>query len=219
MEKEPPAVRVLSATRAAGVSGVVAALLLGGAMVLVRLAVPEHPADAETWLSDSANVTALKVALILLPFGAIAFLWFMGAVRDFVGEREDQFFATVFLGSGLLYVAMMLVFGAVAGAFVLTVDRVQDPSHLTGFGHFGRYLTFSLLTESAPRMAGVFTLTSTTIGTRLGLMPRWLTVLGYLAGLVLLLVVRSVAWAELVFPCWVLVVGVFIITRRLREMI
>jgi len=211
----PPA-KALRTPRAAGIAGVVSAVMLGGAMILVRKAIPGHPVAAATWLADSSSRDALKVALALLPFGGIAFLWFMGAVRDFVGGREDRFFATVFLGSGLLYVAMLLVFGAVASAFLLTIDKMRDTSQATDLWHYGRYLTVALLTEYAPRMAGVFTLTSTTIGTRLGIMPRWLSMLGYLVGLVLLLIVSSITWSEIVFPCWVLVVGIFLITHQVR---
>jgi len=42
-----------------------------------------------------------------LPFAGIAFLWFIGVLRDRLGELEDRFFATVFLGSGLLFLAML----------------------------------------------------------------------------------------------------------------
>ena len=38
------------------------------------------------------------LALNLVPLSGIAFLWFIGVVRDRIGEREDRFFATVFLG-------------------------------------------------------------------------------------------------------------------------
>ena len=50
----------------------------------------------------------------LIPFAGIAFLWFIGVLRDRIGEREDRFFATVFLGSGLLFVAMLFVAAAIA---------------------------------------------------------------------------------------------------------
>jgi hypothetical protein len=43
------------------------------------------------------------LALYLVPFAGIAFLWFIGVLRDRLGELEDRFFATVFFGSGLLY--------------------------------------------------------------------------------------------------------------------
>ena len=38
---------------------------------------------------------------MLMPFAGIAFLWFIGVVRDGFGRYEDKFFASVFLGSGI----------------------------------------------------------------------------------------------------------------------
>ncbi|MFE3452625.1 hypothetical protein ACFXJ8_27245 [Nonomuraea sp. NPDC059194] len=214
---EPPAKR-LRTPRAAGAAGILSALLLGGAMVLVRLAIPTHPLDTAAYLADTSSHQALRVALVLLPYGGIFFLWFVGALRDSIGAREDRFFATVFLGAGLLYVALLLVFGATARAYLDAIGAMRDARQAGDFHHYGRYLTISLLTEYAPRMAAVFTLTATTIGARLGIFPRWLTVLGYLVGLVLLLVVSTVAWSELLFPVWVLVVGCFLLTfHRRRE--
>lgn len=209
--------KALRTPRAAGVAGIIAAVLLGAVMVLVRMAIPGHPVTVATWSADSSARNALKVALALLPYGAISFLWFVGVLRDHIGDKEDRFFATVLLGGGLLFVAVILVYGAVASAFLATVDSGSSPpSQQEPFWQYGRHLTVSLLVDYASRMAGVFTLTATTIGTRLGILPRWLSLLGYLVGLVLLVLVSSFAGSEIVFPCWVLVFGVFLITARPR---
>jgi hypothetical protein len=208
--------KALRTPRAAGAAGILAALPLGGAMILVREAVPVRPVDLAAYLADTAGHHALRVALVLLPFGGIFFLWFMGAVRDSIGAREDRFFATVFLGSGLLFVAMLFVFGAAADAFLTMIGTMRDSSQPMAFWHYGRHLTLALLTEYAPRMAAVFTLTTTTIATRLRIFPRWLSWFGYLAGLVLLLAVSSVAWSEIVFPVWILAVGCFLIAAHSR---
>ncbi len=186
-------------------------------MALVHRAVPDHPVDAATWLANTEDRRALRAALVLLPFGGIFFLWFMGAMRDFVGGREDRFFMTGFLGAGYLYVAMIFVFGATATAFLATIDDVEHTSQKIEFFHYGRHLTSSLLREYAPRMACVFALTTTTIGTRLGILPRWLSWLGYVAGLVLLTLVSSVVWAEMVFPVWVLVLGGYLTVAHIRH--
>lgn len=207
---EPPA-KALRTPRAAGAAGILSALLLGGVMILVRRAIPERPLEAAAQLTDMTGRDALRLALILLPFGGVFFLWFMGALRDSIGIREDRFFATVFLGAGLLYVALLFVFGATARAFVVTIDALKGAFPPTGLSHYGRHLTITLLTEYAPRMAGVFALTTTTIVSRLGLFPRWLIIAGYLVGLVQLLLVSRVAWSEIVFPVWVMVVGFFLL--------
>ncbi|MGW6904734.1 hypothetical protein [Streptomyces sp. NPDC054940] len=189
---------------AAGVAGVVFAILMATAIVLVRIALPGG-VDGDDVTADAAQRSAVRTALELLPFAGIAFLWFMGAVREQVGEGEDRFFATVFLGSGLVFVATL--FGAAAAAGTV-LDETQQGAP------FGRDFAYTLLTTYAMRMAAVFIITTSTIGRRLGALPRPLVVLGYLAGLTLLVVGADVPWSELVFPAWALVVSLNILWGR-----
>jgi hypothetical protein len=53
-----------------------------------------------------------------VPFAGIAFLWFIGVIRDRLGDHEDRFFASVFLGSGLIFLATVFVAMAIAGALL-----------------------------------------------------------------------------------------------------
>jgi hypothetical protein len=73
----------LKTPRAAALAGILFAVLFSGSVVLVRLVVPADPADAGEWLKDRARIVTL--ALSLLPFAGIAFLWFMGG-RDRIGR-------------------------------------------------------------------------------------------------------------------------------------
>jgi hypothetical protein len=50
-----------------------------------------------------------------------------------------------------------------------------------------------------------------TIGLRLGGMPRWLAFAGYVLALALLLVPVHVEWIVLLFPAWVAAVSVLIL--------
>ncbi|MCE4943630.1 MULTISPECIES: hypothetical protein [Streptomyces] len=209
--------RVLRTPRVAAVAGMVSAVLLGVAILLVRLAVPEHSEDAADWIRDTSQRGFLHTALMLLPFAGIFFLWFMGAVRDFVGAAEDRFFSTLFLGSGLLFVAMLFVLAATTGSLLAVTDA--SPSASAGervLWQYGRHLVLELLTSYATRMAAVFVVSTTTIGHRLGIFPRWLVWLGYLVALVLLFAVGGEGHVELVFPLWMLAVSshVFVITLR-----
>lgn len=213
MERKLQALRT---PRAAGLVGIIFALLLAAAIILVRLAVPDEPGDVSTsWVTDPSRRRTVKTALNLIPFAGIFFLWFMGAVRARIGEAEDQFFATVFLGSGLLFVATLFGAAAAAGGLLVTADLAGAGSKLQG-SSFGRHVTYSLLTTYAMRMAAVFTFSTSTIGHRLGVLPRWLYLLGYLVALTLLLVSGSVAWSELVFPLWALGVSLHIFVAGLR---
>ena len=116
----------------AAVAGMAFALLLTFAFVLTRLAVPE---ELDQPVTDAMR-GSLVLALNLLPFAGIAFLWFMGVVRDRIGQREDRFFGTVFLGSGLLFIAMLFATGAIA---VVQAGRPPCPqcgAPLEPTGHF-----------------------------------------------------------------------------------
>jgi hypothetical protein len=204
--------QALRTPRAAAVAGIAFSVLLTVALVLVRLAVPHDPNEAGAWLTNGHRRDAVILALNLLPFAGIAFLWFIGVVRDRIGQAEDRLFATVFLGSGLLFIAMLFATGAIAGGLVLTAS--DQPA--AGVWPFGRRIIFTLFTVYAMRMAAVFAISTTTIATRLRLAPRWLTVLGLATGAILLLTAGTVPWIELVFPTWVLVFSIYILVVSFR---
>ncbi|MFC4502886.1 MULTISPECIES: hypothetical protein [Streptomyces] len=208
--------QALRTPRAAGLVGIIFALLLAAAIVMVRVAIPDEPDYVgNSWVTDPWRRRTVHTALNLIPFAGIFFLWFMGAVRARIGAAEDQFFAMVFLGSGLLFVATLFGAAAAAGGLLVTADAAGAGSKLQGWS-FGRHVTYSLLTTYAMRMAAVFTFTTSTIGRRLGVLPRWLSLLGYLVALTLLLVSRTIGWSELVFPVWALVVSLHILVASFR---
>ena len=103
----------LKAPRAGAIAGIVFSILLIISLVVIRVSAPASPGDAGMCLSGSLK--SVRLALNLLPFAGIAFLWFIGVLRDRMGAQEDRFFATVFLGSGLLFLAMVFASSAMAG--------------------------------------------------------------------------------------------------------
>jgi hypothetical protein len=208
----------LRTPRAAAVAGVAFSLLLGASLVLIRISVPADPSDARQWLTDSGRRHAVLVAVNLVPFAGIAFLWFIGAVRDRLGDREDRFFATVFLGSGLVFVAMMYAAAAVAGSLVIGFRGGVDPSAGAAQDwRFGGAVAHALLTTYGMRMAAVFMITTATITLRYEVIPRWLGLAGYASALALLLGVNVVGWLELLFPSFVLVVSVYLLSESFRR--
>lgn len=197
----------LRTPRAAGIAGVLFSLLLGTALVLIGVSTPSQPSEAGAWLTDPDRRAAVAIALNLVPFAGIAFLWFIGVIRDRVGEREDRLFATVFLGSGLLFVGMLFVSAAVAASVLAdpAIERGTIPSPET-WG-LGRRITFTVLNVYAMKMGGVFILSATSIGRRTGVIPRWLVVTGIAAALILLIGSQVSTWVNLVLPAWALVVS------------
>lgn len=202
----------LRTPRAAAVAGIVFSVLLITALVLLRISVPGNPAVQGAWLSDPARRAAVTVALNLVPFAGIAFLWFIGVIRDRIGDREDKFFGTVFLGSGLLFVGLLFVAAALAGG-VLAGASAAQPSGAPGTGTLAlsRNVTGLLLNVYAMRMAAVFCLSTVTIARKTPIVSRWLVAAGLVTALVLLIGTGISAWVELLFPVWILALSVDIL--------
>src|SRR3974390_701895 len=140
--------------RAAAVAGIVFALLLLGSELLVWRYVPSVSNVSPSEVSRHAR--ALALAMNLRPFSGIAFLWFMGVVRNRLGNLEDRFFATGFLGPGLLYVALMFIGGAVAGAALSVLATGSDVFLNSGAYDLARAEIHKLTTIYATKMAGGF---------------------------------------------------------------
>ncbi len=205
----------LTTPRAAAIAGILFSVLLLASLVLVRVSVPADPQEAGAWLSDSWK--AVNLALNLVPFAGIAFLWFIGVVRDRIGDHEDRLFATVFLGSGLLFLAMLFTSAAVAGGIINMYGTTPAMLIESGMYTFGRTLTYEIMTVYTMKMAGVFMITTCTLSLRTGIFPRWMAFLGMILALFLLLSIGFFDWAPVVFPLWILLISVHILLANLRR--
>ena len=206
-----PSPRQLTTPRAAAVAGVIFALLFGAVLILIRTNMPEGAAASSEWLNSRGR--GIAAAATLMPFAGISFLWFIGVVRDGLGRYEDKFFASVFLGSGVLFLAMMFVSTAVAAGLVASNAGVTDPSARAETIQFGKMVMLAASQTYAVRMAAVFMMSLATIWLRTGLMPRWLVALSYLSAVGLLLAGNISMWITMVFPVWVLMVSGLLLAR------
>jgi hypothetical protein len=197
------------------VAGILFAVLFTRSVALIRLSIPANPQDGGVWLKERAGTVTL--ALGLLPFAGIAFLWFMGVVRDRLGYLEDQFFSTVFFGSDLLFLAMMFASAAIAGGTLATYAVESSRLIDSGVYTFARTVMYRITNVYAIKMAGVFMISLGTIWVRTRVMPRWLALLTYALALVLLVIIGSSLWVTLVFPGWVGVVSLYILAWNLRS--
>lgn len=180
-------------------------------MVLMRTALPDGEQLGSQWVAGSKG--RLRVAIVLMPFAGIAFLWFIGVVRDRLGALEDKFFATVFIGSGLLFLGMIFVSTAAGAGLLASREFLVEGGQRTEVAAFGQALLTALSNTYALRMAAVFMISLATIWLRTALMPRWLVVVSYLAALCLLVASDTTSWITVAFPVWVLVVSVLMLVR------
>jgi hypothetical protein len=150
-------------------------------------------------------------------FAGIAFLWFIGVLRDRLGPMEDQFFATVFFGSGLLFLAMLFAAAAIIGAVL--VAFATQPEELIGSAtfHFARAAAYSLVNVYMIKMASVFMITTSTVALYTGIAPRWFAFIGLGLALALLFGSFYISWSFLVFPLWVFLLSASILRDSVRR--
>jgi len=213
---EPVAQR--RAPRSAGLAGIAFSVLF---LVFALLLGARPPADLTEaglvgWFEDTAKTPVTIAVLYVAPFAGIAFLWFLAVVRDRIGNREDRFLSTVFLGSGLLFVAMFWAGGASLASLVAS-DRFESGPALSATDlQLFRSLAFSFLFVFAARAAAVFMIVTSTIALRTAVFPRWLVIAGYVIAVVMLLSVSALQWVVLLFPVWAFVLSLFILNSEIR---
>lgn len=202
----------LKTPRAAAVAGILFSVLLITSQLLIWSSIPASAAGPAVGLIIHSK--AITLALNLLPFAGIAFLWFIAVVRNRLGAQEDRFFSTVFLGSGLLYVAMIFTSAALAGGLIRVLASVPETLTQTGAYAVGRAQVYQIMNVYGIKMAGVFMFSTSTILLRTGIAPRWIAFLGYVLGAMLLIVIGIIVWIVLVFPIWVFLISAAILLEN-----
>lgn len=206
--------RPLRSIEAAAIAGLLHAfLMLAARALLVSSPDPADGAAAAAWLEDGRNQNLHVVALNLLVIGGIMFVWFVAVIRRRVGENENRFFGTVFLGSALLLTStwfsagVLLTTPAVAAQ---SLGILLGPESIAALQTAG--LTMSAIV--AARLEAVFIISATTVAWLSGAFPRWLIVGGYVVGVGLLLAVLPNRFLTFVFPLWVAVMSVNLLMHR-----
>jgi len=202
-----------AATPIAGaIAGILFAVLFGVSVTILNNTMADVAKDSGAWLEVGAG--PFRFALGLLPFAGIFFLWFIAVARERLGRFEDQFFATVFLGSGLLFLAMVFAAAAAAGAIAAAYAKAPSTFISSSTYLYARQIVAQVFTVYALRMAAVFVLSQATLWMRTGVMPRWMALLSYVVALVLLFVFTHAPWVILIFPAWVFLVSVYILVTH-----
>ncbi len=211
----PASSALLRTPKAAAIAGIVFAVLLIAIFALFRSAVPASPGEPGEWLVQDWRTAAF--GLNLIPFAGIAFLWFIGVLRDRLGAKEDRFFATVFLGSALIFLAMLFVAGALVGGIILTAS-LPGSDGLAGSQtfHVARATAYVLINVYAAKIAIVFMVSTSTVLIYTKIAPRWIAILGFILAVVLLTSSYFTTWAIMVLPVWVFLISCLILIDNLK---
>ena len=205
----------LKTPKAAAVAGIVFSLLMIVIIALLRGSIPANPLEPGSWLS--ANSKPVALALNLMPIAGVSFLWFIGVLRDRLGPHEDRFFETVFLGSALLFLAMLFVSAAIIGALLLVFAARPDEMLNSLNLQLARALAYNIANVYAVKMACVFMISTSTVTIRTGMAPRWIALLGLVLALILLFGSYYIPWSIAVLPLWVLLLSVYILIDNYRR--
>jgi MFS family permease len=205
----------LRTPKAAAIAGMLFSFLLMAAFSLLRISVPADPQEPGSWLRT--NSSSIALAINLVPFAGIAFLWFIGVLRDRLGQLEDRFFATVFFGSGLLFLGMLFTAAATIGAILMAFATQPEELVNSATFHFARATVYNLVNIYMIKMAAVFMITASTLALTTGFAPRWLAIFGYILALLLLIGSYYISWSFVVFPVWVFLISFYILRDNLRR--
>ena len=216
-DPDPPPRRAAILTAWLGV--IQGVLLLVSAWLLSRVPGPKA-SDAELveFYTSEASQVIVVVGLYLMPFAAIAFLWFAVALRMWVARstvKLDVLLSNVQLVSAIVFITLFLAGAAASTVLAVSVEFMEaplDPATARLFPQFGS----SLLLVFGMRMAAMFVFTTSRIAGSHRLLPRWFVWAGYVVGLFLLLVATLSKWLFLVFPVWILVLSVLLLLKVRR---
>lgn len=200
--------------RAIGVAGILFAVLETVSILLLAAQPPPDANDAAmaAWFADAGNRLSIIAGLYLAPLAAIFFLWFLAAIRARISGPKNQLVATVFLGSGLLFIGCLLAAAAAWGGIAAAVEYLDIGSEFDASSVlFGRGLAYSFAMMMSLRFGGVFIIATSTLGWRTGALPRPLVVIGYLVAAVMLFWVPYLDLLALVFPVWACLVSLVIL--------
>jgi hypothetical protein len=206
----------LRSPESAAIAGILYSVLAVGSLLLLRT-IPVDSSDINTvsvWFGDAENRRSLIIGANVAALSAIALLWFVAVIRRRMGNREDKFFSTVFFGSAILYIVIWLVATAAIASIAVAYERFPDATidgaSLTFLAGFAE----SLILIMGLRVQGAFVLTTSTLILRTEMLPKWLAYFGYIMGLLMLVLPMGYRPTGTVFPIWVLIVSIALLTSK-----
>jgi hypothetical protein len=205
----------LRTPKAAAIAGLIFSILVTITFAILRLSVTVGPDEPGEWLADRATLVGWSTELV--PFAGLAFLWFIGVLRDRLGDREDRFVATVFLGSGLMFLSGLFALAAITSGIVaawrIDTNALIDSSTY----HFARATAFNVVNAYMMKMAMVFIITASTLAISTRIAPRWLAIAGYGAAIILAFGGYVSDWSFLALPAWVALISSYLLAETFRS--
>jgi Domain of unknown function (DUF4386) len=174
----------------------------------------DNPQQLTNWLADSGNRNQQIVAWFLYVASALAFVSFLGTLRDMLVRAESGpgTLSSLIFGSGLVFAALYLAGTSLFAAPATLADEKNfklDPNTAEMFNDAGY-----LLIVAGVMVAAIMVLAASTAALRTGVLPGWLGWVGLVVAVAMLFAIFFIP--ILVFVAWVLVVSLVMLVAAWR---
>lgn len=204
----------------AALAGAVFALLFVLGWLLLQESPPlDAPSDelVDYYSDPDQRRSSLIAGLYVVPFGGIAFIWFMAALRDRYlrsGGKENVVLSTVHLVSGTLFVVAIFAVSAVELALVWMAEQLPEGDLDADAARTMVAFGAAMAQIVALRSGAVFIAVSTTRAMRSGLFPRWYGILSMASAILLLFSYTAWPATALLMPLWVVTSSGLVLAQR-----
>ncbi|KRE30594.1 DUF4386 family protein [Agromyces sp. Soil535] len=202
-------------TRWAALSGALFVLLWVTAFVILGGTVESSDSDADilAYFADEGQRARGLIAQILLLVASLPFILFISVLRGRLetGEGGAGVWTMAAFGAGLVSTALWIVAATLyvlpflerdgEGGFQFDLDAFRL---LSGAGYIAWY--------SGGTIMSVLVLATSVVGIRAGVVPRWLSWLGF--GVALSLLASFLLFPVIVLLAWLLTVSITLVWRR-----
>ena len=174
----------------------------------------DTPEEVTRYFADDGNRSSEFFVFFLLVAAALAFLWFLGALRGVLvrAERDPARWTALAFGAGVANAALLMaaasLFLARAGA-ASQDEFAFDPATANMFSNAG----YALLVCST-MSAAILVFAASIVALRTGILPRWTALAGFVVAAVLLFAVLFIP--IFVWLGWVLAVSIVLLVHTAR---
>lgn len=149
------------------------------ALITVALALPGQPPKAEDSIEAVTTVLighrrAFLISGYVGGLAAMAYLWFLGSVRSYLGAGAADDSAGAASAGGIFAIALLLLGMTMFSGVAFLAARLGHPALVRAFTDTGNSAI-----EASKFGFGLFLLAVARSGAASGLLPRWLTGLGF----------------------------------------
>jgi hypothetical protein len=175
------------------------------------------PAEVISYYGDSGNRDQVAIGWALILVGVFFFLWFLGALRQFMQRTDaDGLLTTMATIGGTVYASLTLAgAGLQAGILTMSDDTYRDQVY-PALIHAARDASWVIHSSGGAGAAALIVAASLAVR-RAGMVPGWAGALGVIVGVLALASV--VFFPQILLALWILVASVllFMATPGPRE--